>query len=117
DYPLRSFEEIKKFTSAHYNHPLPMCAFLVDYLVSETWCRSQKQIVFPSDYTNTGAYFRNKVYGARPGRFYDETGVNLWLPRGLLKSDSIQLNYLAGYGNGKLYLALANQSKQPVTAT
>lgn len=116
DYPLHTFEEIKRFTSAHYNHPLPMTAFLIDYLVSEIYARSAGQIDFPADYTNTGAYFRNRVYGARPGRFYDEKNVTLWLPKALVQCDSIQLNYLAGYGSGKLCLALANQSRQAVTA-
>jgi hypothetical protein len=115
DYPLRPFEEIKKFTSAHYNHPLPMAAFLVDYLVSEAYLRSDGAIDFPSDYTNTGAFFRNKVYGARPGKFHDDAGVYLWLPRGLVTTDSIQVNYVAGHGNGRFYLALANQSATPVT--
>jgi hypothetical protein len=117
DYPLRPFEEIKKFTSAHYNHPLPMAAFLIDYLVSEAYLRSDGAIDFPSDYTNTGAFFRNKVYGARPGRFHDDPGVHLWLPRGLVTFDSIQVNYVAGHGNGRCYLALANQAAQPVTTT
>jgi hypothetical protein len=117
DYPLRPFEEIKKFTSAHYNHPLPMAAFLVDYLVSDFYARSDGRIQFPSDYTNTGAFFRNKVYGARPGRFYDDTGVFLWLPKALLATDTIQLNHLAAHGNGRLYLAFANQSARPVSAT
>jgi hypothetical protein len=115
DYPLRPFEEIKKFTSAHYNHPLPMAAFLVDYLFSDVFARSAGRIDFPSDYTMTGAYFRNRVYGARPGRFYDESGMVPWLPKGLLQLDSVQVNYLAARGNGKLYLALANQSARPVT--
>lgn len=114
DFPLRPFEEIKKFTSAHYNHPLPMTAFLVDYLVSDIYARSDARITFPSDFTLTGAYFRNKVYGARPGRFYDEEGVYLWLPKHLVQTDSIQINYLAGHGNGKLYLAFSNQSERPV---
>lgn len=117
NYPLKTFEEIKKFTSAHYNHLVPMAAFLVDYLVSETAARSGGAVDFPADYTNTGAYFRNRVYGARSGTFYDEHDVNLWLPRGLVTSDTIQLNVVSGYGNGKLYLALANQSAKPVTAT
>jgi hypothetical protein len=117
DYPLRSFEEIKKFTSAHYNHPLPMTAFLVDYLVSEIYARSEGQIMFPSDYTNTGAYFRNQVYGARPGKFYGDGNVFLWLPKRLVSLDSIQVNYAAARGNGRLYLALSNQSSRPVTTT
>ena len=117
DYPLHTFEEIKKFTSAHYNHPLPMCMFLVDYLVSETYGRSEGKIEFPSEYTTTGAYFRNKVYGAKPGVLYGETNVFLWLPKGLLKADSLQFNYIAGRGNGKLYLAFANQSSNSVTTS
>jgi hypothetical protein len=117
DYPLRSFEEIKKFTSAHYNHPLPMAAFLVDYLVSEAYLRSDGAIDFPSDYTNTGAFFRNKVYGARAGRFYGESGVYFWLPKRLVNADSAQLNYVAARGNGRLYLAFANQAPRAVTST
>ena len=117
DYPLHSFAEIKKFTSIHYDHPPPMTCFLIDYLVSDVYARSDAKITFPSDFTNTGAYFRNKVYGIKPGQFYDESGVNLWLPKGLLKADSIQVNHLTGYGNGKLYVALTNQSAQPVTTT
>lgn len=118
DYPLRSFEEIKKFTSAHYNHLVPMAAFLVDYLVGETAARSRGAVDFPGELTNTGAYFRNRVYGARPGTFYDDRGVNLWLPRGLVTTDgTIQLNTLSGYGNGRLYLALANQLDESVTTT
>jgi hypothetical protein len=117
DYPLRSFEEIKKFTSAHYNHPLPMTAFLVDFLVSDIYARSDAQIDFPSDYTNTGAYFRNKVYGARPGKFYGDTGASLWLPKGLVTADTVQLNHVAARGNGRLYLAFSNQAPREVTAT
>ncbi|MBI5689619.1 MAG: hypothetical protein HZC55_05935 [Verrucomicrobia bacterium] len=115
DYPLRPFEEIKKFTSAHYNHPLPMTAFLVDYLVGEAYQRSEGAIDFPSDYTNTGAFFRNRVYGARPGRFHGESGAFLWLPRGLVRTGSIQANYVAARGRGRLYLAFANQAAAELT--
>lgn len=114
DYPLRSFAEIKKFTSVHYNHPLPMAMHLVDYLISETYNQSKGEIKFPSEYTNTVAYFRNKVYGAKSGKFYDESNVILWMPKGLLKADSVQVNYIAGRGNGKVYLALSNESNRPL---
>ncbi|WP_068768463.1 PA14 domain-containing protein [Termitidicoccus mucosus] len=116
DFPLRTFEEIKKFTSAHYNHPLPMAAFLVDYIVADTYARSAGQIDFPSEYTYSGAYFRNKTYGNRPGKFLGDDGVFLWMPKGLVSVDSIQLNYLSARGNGKLYLAFSNQSARPVSA-
>jgi hypothetical protein len=121
DFPLRGFEEIKKFASAHYNHPLPMAALLVDYIVADTYARSGGRIDFPSEYTYSGAYFRNKTYGARPGKFLGDDGVCLWMPKGLVtlapSKDSIQLNYLSARGNGKLYLAFSNQCARPVTAT
>lgn len=117
DYPLRSFEEIKKFTSAHYNHPLPMTAFLVDFLVGDFAARSGGQIDFEADFTDTGAYFRNRLYGAHAGRFLGDAGVYLWLAKGLLSVDSPQLNHLTARGNGKFYVAFANQSARPVTAS
>lgn len=95
-----------------------MAAFLVDYLVGDVAARSNGAVDFPGDLTNTGAYFRNRVYGARPGAFYDDTGVNLWLPRGLVTTpDTIQLNVVSGHGNGKLYLAFSNQSDAAVTTS
>lgn len=116
DYPLRPFSEIKKVTSAHYNHPLPMVAFLVDFLISDIYARSDGQISFPSEYTSTGAYFRSKVYGARAGKFYDARDVFLWMPPKLVQLDSLQLNYLAARGEGRLYLAFSNQSDSAVEA-
>jgi len=116
DYPLRSFEELT-WTSEHYNHPTPMCTYIVDYLLGEAFYRSAGRIYFPSRYTATGAYFRNQVYGDRPGKFYDDIGLWLWLPKGLVKADHLQVNYIAAHGNGKLYLALMNQSNEPITTT
>jgi hypothetical protein len=51
-----------------------------------------------------------RIYGAKTGKFYGDENVHLWLPRGLVASDNRQLDWLAGYGNGNLYLALCNQS-------
>lgn len=39
------------------------------------------------------------------------------MPKGLLTSSNVQINYLSARGHGKLYLALTNQSKSPVTST
>lgn len=115
DYPLRWFEDY--VNTAHYNHPLPMCLYTIDFLVSDFLARSAGAISFPCRYSSTGAYFRNQIYGDRPGSFYGDSGVWLWLPKALVTTNNIQLNYIAGYGNGKLYLAFANQSKSPVTTT
>ena len=116
DYPLRPFEELT-FTSQHYNHPLPKALFLIDFIVSEAFARSEGAIRFPSRYTSTGAYFRSKVYGDRPGKFYDREDAWLWLPRGLLQVDHDQANYLAARGEDALFLVLTNQSDEEITVT
>lgn len=112
DYPLKPYKEYSN--TAHMNHPAPMACMVVDYLVTDALCRSRHEIRFPSRYTETAAFFQNKVYGDRPGEFYGDPNVWLWLPKDLLTTDSIQVNYVSGYGNGKLYLALMNQCEENI---
>jgi|GEM_PF-1697590 len=115
DYPLQWYSGYSN--TAHMNHPLPMAVMIVDYLVGDVYDRSNRNISFPSRYSDTGAYFKNKVYGDRPGSFYGDDQVWLWLPKGLIATSSKQINYIAGYGNDKLYLALSNQSDEDLTVT
>jgi len=117
DYALRSLPELNGVTSLHFNHPWPHAAMIMDYLVSDIYYRSDAQIDFPAEYAEGYAYCRSKIYGAQPGHFYDEKNVWLFMPKGLLTSSNVQINYLAAYGNGKFYVALANQSKEAVTTT
>ncbi|MCX6968239.1 MAG: hypothetical protein NTZ46_10780 [Verrucomicrobia bacterium] len=117
DFPLRSLPELNGVTSLHFNHPWSHIAMLMDYLVSDVYYRSDAQIDFPAEYAEGYAYCRSKIYGAASGHFYDEKDVWLYMPHGLLSSSNVQINYLAARGNGKLYLALTNQSKEPVTTT
>ncbi|MCE9518759.1 MAG: glycoside hydrolase family 127 protein, partial [Verrucomicrobia bacterium] len=117
DFPLRSLPELNGVTSLHFNHPWPHAAMLLDYLVSDVYYRSDARIDFPAEYAEGYAYCHSRIYGAHSGHFYDEKNVWLYMPRGLLSSSNVQINYLAARGNGKLYLALTNQSKEPVTTT
>jgi len=117
-YPLKFYSSYAN--SAHMNHPLPMAMMVVDYLVADTARRSGGAIRFPALVSDTGAYFRQRVFGHEPGRFFGDAGVWLWIPRRLLSLagiDSAQIQYLAGHGNGNLYLALSNQSHDPRTLT
>ena len=113
DYPLHRHEELS-VNSFHYNHIWPMATMLLDYLVSDAHVRSQGQIDFPAEYIEGYAYLQNGFYGHRPGRFYGDEGVQLWMPKGLVRADSVELNYVAGYREGALYLAFANQSPAAV---
>ena len=109
DYPLRPITELT-YNNIYYNHIWPQIALLMDYLVSDAFTRSAGQINFPSRYAQGYAYLQSKVYGDRKGRFYSDKNVQLWLPANLLTTNTIQANYVAGYGNNKLYIALMNQS-------
>ncbi len=117
EFPLCSLEELNSATSLHYNHPWTHIAMVLDYLVSDVFNRSEGRIDFPSQYAEGYAYVRNKVYGDRAGKFYDEKNVWLWMPKNLLKTDSIELNYIAARGDNKLCIAFTNQSNDCVTST
>jgi len=115
DYPLRPFQELS-YNQIYYNHVWPQIALTFDFLISDVVVRSGGQIQFPSRYAQGYAYLQSKVYGDRPGTFYGEPGVRLWMPPKLLRIDSPQVNYVSAYGKNALYLALSNQSQRPVTA-
>ena len=117
DFPLRPVSQLNGTTSMHFNHIWPHIALLLEYLVADVFTRSDGQIDFPSAYCEGYAYLQGKVFGHAPGRFYDDENVWLWMPKGLVDTGHVEVNYLAGRGNGKLYLALTNQSAEPVTTT
>lgn len=117
DFALRSQAELNGHTSIHYNHPASHLAMLWDYLFSDFYYVSDRGIDFPSEYSEGYAYCRSLIYGAHPGHFYEEQGVMPYMPAGLITVSDIQANYLAGYGNGKLYVALANQSPDDIEVT
>ncbi|MPZ18219.1 MAG: hypothetical protein GEV06_09940 [Luteitalea sp.] len=109
DYPRRLFGAFS-YNQVYYNHVWPHIALLVDYLVSDVEVRSKHEITFPSRYAQGYAYLQSKVYGDRPGTFYGDSGVRLWMPKHIVSIGDPQINYLSGYGNGNFYLALANES-------
>lgn len=113
DFALRSQAELNGHTSIHYNHPQSHVAMLWDYLFSDVYFASRTKIDFPAQFSEGYAYCRSLIYGAHPGRFYDEQDITPYMPKGMICLSDIQANYLAGYGNGKLYVALVNQSPSP----
>ena len=92
-------------------HAWEFAGAVLDFLVTDAFQRSAGAIDFPSR-SMPGSAFRTKAYGDRPGRFYDEPAVRLWLPRGLLQCSNPQFDYLAAYSGDRFCLALWNQSFQ-----
>jgi len=112
-YPYHSHKDLS-YNSFHYNHIWPHASLLVDYLINDVFAKSGGQISFPGRYSQGYGYLQSRIYGDRPGVFYDEKDVHLWLPKGLLAIENPQLNYVTGYRDKTLFVALANQSPEEV---
>lgn len=116
NFAERSTAQINSTSSLHYNHIWPQVAMVVDYLVADASYRSKGAISFPSHFAEGYAYLQGRIYGDRPGKFYGDDNVWLWMPKGLLACDNPEVNYIAARGNDKLYFALMNQSTNRITA-
>ena len=104
------------FATVNAGHAWDFAGALLDFLVSDAFEHSHGAIDFPA-LSAAGSNFRVRIYGGSAGRFYGDENVHLWLPRGLVASDNQQLDWLAGHGNGQLYLAVWNQSFRVEKAT
>jgi|GEM_PF-183189 len=109
DFPLRSHEELTS-TSMHYNHIWPMISLMYDYLITDVQVKSAGNISFPYEFMEGEANIQNRLFGAKPGKFYDVDSALLWMPKNLLEVDDPQANYISARKADTLLLAFSNQS-------
>ncbi len=116
DYPYQEYDKLS-VNSFHYNHIWPHINILLDYLVTDAFVKSKGQVDFPSDYIEGFGYLKSKWYGNNLGHIYNHRNVRLYMPKGLVKTDLNQLNYIAGYNDDGLYIVLLNQSSESQKGT
>ncbi|WBB69386.1 hypothetical protein [Micromonospora sp. WMMD812] len=104
-------------TTIYYHHAPAQLGMTVDYLVAEHETRSGGAISFPGVFEQTYVWFAYRVHGHAPGRFHGEDGVWLWLPKGLVRLDTEQVNWIAADGGDRLCLSLTNAAATPTTVT
>lgn len=116
-FAYRPQSELNAHTSIHYNHIPSFLAMLWDYLFSDFYYLSDRMIDFPYEYSEGYAYCRSLVYGGKAGRFYDEEDIMPYMPVGILDISDNNINYLTGYGNGRLCVALSCQCNEDKEVT
>ncbi|MGS2616290.1 hypothetical protein ACVCAH_17455 [Micromonospora sp. LZ34] len=104
-------------TTIYHHHAPAQLGMAVDYLVAEHETRSGGAISFPGEFEQNYVWFAFRVHGHAPGRFHGEDGVWLWLPKGLVRLDSDQVNWIAAEGGDRLCVSLTNAAVTDTTVT
>jgi hypothetical protein len=115
DYPLKEYYDIK-YNAIFYNHLWPHIALINDFIVSDAYYRSGKQIDFPSVYAPGYAFLTSKVYGAETGNIFNNKNIQLWMPINSLSSCNVALNHLFGIASDALYVVLMNTSNDEMNS-
>ncbi|NQU42479.1 hypothetical protein HQ520_04285 [bacterium] len=112
DYPY----EGPDITAIEYTHIPPYLAKIQDFLITQAWAWSDRRIEFPWVRQYAYCYFDNKVYGFEPGKFFDQDGMWIWLKRGLIQVDNVQIDWLGARKEGLFAAALMNEDDHPIQA-
>lgn len=105
------------YTGIYWHHIPVFISMLEDFLINSAWAKSRRNIQFPSIYQSGYAFFASNQFGHAPGRFYGEEKMWLWLDRGIIDPDTVEINYIAARKDGVLGLALMNEANGPVSST
>lgn len=104
-------------TSVYYHHIPGQLGQTMDYLVSEQSLRSNGSIAFPSVFETDFLWFKYHLYGHKPGSFYGNSNVWLWMPKGIIDTGNPQLNWITAESGDQFYIGLTNASAGEQTAS
>lgn len=109
DFPLLGPSEA---TSIYYHHIPAQLGQTIDYLITEQSVKSNGQISFPSVFETDFLWFKYKLYGHKPGTFYGDSDVWLWMPEGVIDPHNAQLNWITAESGSRFYIGLVNESDE-----
>lgn len=104
------------FSSLYYHHIPIHLSNLQDYLITQAWAWSDKQIEFPHTRTYGYVWFYNRHYGQEPGHFYDIDGMWPYLKEGAVETNHLQLDWLGARKDGVFGFAVMNEDTQEITS-
>ena len=105
------------YTLIYWHHIPVFQSMLEDFLISSAIYRSEGKIEVPALQQHGYAYFITNQYGHKPAKFYDEEGLWLWLDKGVLSPDNVNVDYIMGRKDGKFAVSLMNESAENLTTT
>lgn len=114
DYP---YDSPVDFTSVYWHHIPPFLSMLEDFVITQAWKWSNRQIDFPSVRQQGYAYFNNNQYGFASGRFFNEKDMWLWIDKDVVTTSSVQADWIAARKDGVMGVALMNEQKEPLSVT
>ncbi len=103
------------YTLVYWHHIPVFQSMLEDFLISSAIYRSEGKLEIPALRQHGYAYFLTQQYGHKPAKFYDEDGLWLWLDKGVITPDSVNVDYVMGRKDGKFAVALMNESASVLT--
>ncbi|WP_207515633.1 hypothetical protein [Longitalea luteola] len=103
-------------SSIYYHHIPPHLAFTLDYVITEAIQRSNGKVHFPHGKQDGFVWFNNRIFGGGQGTVYDDSGVRLWMKKGLVTINTPQVNYVTAISDNRFWILLMNEADTTLQA-
>lgn len=102
------------YQSIYWHHIPPFLAMLESFLIDEASAWSNGNISFPSMRQQGYAYFNSRQYGHKPGKFFDEDNMWLWLDEDMIDTGNKQIDWVGARKDGVFSFAMLNESDKDI---
>ena len=114
DYP---YQGPSSGSMIYYHHIPVQLGMTMDFLITESITRSNGKINFPSEFEAAYVWFKYRLFGHKPGSFYDTPDAWLWMPKGIIATDNYLVNWITAESGDKFHISLTNSSQSNQTVT